>query len=84
MTFNKNRFQRWTAIGQGSIDYPSVLVGIKPLSTLLPLTVDLPLSLCQKDGAPAVPQETVMGLDEIDRILGDSRDFIMKYLSTGE
>jgi len=71
---------QWTAIGQGSIDYSPVWAGIKQLSAPLPLTVDLPLSLAQKDGAPAQPRTDLLHLAEIDRIMGDSRHFIMKGL----
>ena len=66
--------------GQGTIDYSPVWAGIKQLSAPLPLTVDLPLSLAQKDGAPAQPRTDLLHLAEIDRIMGDSRHFIMKGL----
>lgn len=72
---------QWTAIGQGTIDYPSVFAEMKKLARPIPLTVDLPLSLCQKNGAPAAPREVVMGLEEIARIIGDSRRYVLKYLA---
>lgn len=77
----ENAIWRWTSIGQGTIDYPSIFTGIKKLSNPLPLTVDLPLSLVQNDGAPAKPIEHYLSLAEIDTVMKDSLQLTTSYLS---
>ena len=66
----------WTAIGHGTIDYSSILDGMRQRFTPLPMTVDLPLSLTQREGAPALPRSDLLRLAEIDRIMDDSLHFI--------
>lgn len=75
---------QWTAIGEGTINYAAIWARLKELPTPLPMTVDLPLNLVQRDGAPAEPRADLLSLSEIDSIMDVSRRRILAGLGETE
>lgn len=75
---------QWIAIGEGTINYAAIWARLKELPTPLPMTVDLPLSLVQRDGAPAEPRADLLSLSEIDSIMDVSRRRILAGLGETE
>lgn len=69
----------WAAIGQGKIDYPRIFTRLQQLSRVIPTTLDLPLSLVLDRQARAGMVKEPMRLEEIDRIMLASLEFVCRY-----
>ncbi|MFW2367271.1 MAG: sugar phosphate isomerase/epimerase family protein [Desulforhopalus sp.] len=68
-------------IGQGSIDYRKILTDLAGDSPSIPLSLEIPLRLSRDTSAQPIRRSTRVPLDEIESILQQSLEFVIRNIS---